>query len=167
MVRVPLPASPTILLPPATLALTCAVTPDSSDLALMAATLEIEEAAALAKDSLSLTGVETSIAVPLITKSPLPRAKSVPTAEIPDAAPTPKNSEVEFATLNSIRSPAFAPTWKAPAKEPSSNFRPLKLVSSPIRVISAITCLASACSAARSPSELVELADCTASSRIR
>src|SRR5690349_12755633 len=65
-------------------------------------------------------------------------------------------------------SPTLAPTWKAAVpNEPSSTWRPLKVVCCEMRVTSARRCCTSASSAARSFSELVALADCTASSRMR
>ena len=64
--------------------------------------------------------------------------------------------------------PASAPIWnRAPENLPSSRLVPLKLVWRETRSISSTSCLTSASSASRSVVELVALADCTASSRMR
>ncbi len=64
--------------------------------------------------------------------------------------------------------PALAPTWNSWLEnEPSSSLVPLKSACLATRSVSAVSCLTSAFSAARSVLELVALADCTDSSRIR
>ena len=64
--------------------------------------------------------------------------------------------------------PASAPIWNSwPEKVPSSSEVPLKLVWRATRSISLTSWSTSACRALRSESELVALADCTDSSRMR
>ena len=64
--------------------------------------------------------------------------------------------------------PALAPTWNSWLEnEPSSSLVPLNSDCLATRSISAVSCLTSAFRAARSDEELVALADCTDSSRIR
>ncbi len=64
--------------------------------------------------------------------------------------------------------PTLAPTWNVLAvKLPSSRLVPLNDVCVATRSISALSCETSSWSEARSDAELVALADCTASSRMR
>ena len=109
-------------------------------------------------------GIEAAVALPSI-KSPL---------ELPGIAgryPTrlpPYLAVLKLAVVAVMRWLALAPTWKsADVKLPSSKFWPLNWVVCAMRSSSFVSCPTSACSAARSLAELVALADCTASSRIR
>jgi len=113
--------------------------------------------------------------VPLITRplAPLPVRVSPDANTLPltldETVVTAPRSLAPVPSLRSIEmvSPTLAPTWKAAVpKEPSRIWRPLKVVCCATRVISARRCCTSESSAARSLSELVALADCTANWRM-
>ncbi|MCW0450866.1 hypothetical protein NB706_003700 [Xanthomonas sacchari] len=127
--------------------------------------------------STSPTATETEAMLTPLTDMPekLPLAVAVPEARalvvVWVAAKPALPSEAALALtmlLMPMVWPASAPTWNsAPENEPSSSLVPLKLVWLETRSISAASCLTSEFSAPRSVVELVALADCTASSRIR
>ena len=120
----------------------------------------VKPAAAVASETATLATPTTAVVAEVATNTPeaLVAEAILPTCD----APAP------WLRLTEMVSPTLAPIWNAAEpKLPSSTWRPLKVVCCEIRVISARRCCTSASSAARSESELVALADCTASVRMR
>ncbi len=149
-----------------------AYTPVWSILSLMALTTFLLTSAALSPTATSTAAMAT----PLISMSlTVPAAVAVPVraaaVEVCLAAyrPLPSSEVLELTMLlMPMVWPESAPIWNsAPENEPSSSLVPLKLVWRETRSISEVSCFTSAFSASRSLSELVALADCTDSSRIR
>src|SRR5882757_5620780 len=112
--------------------------------------------------------VEAPIVVPLITMPLVALNALAGTTAAPVPPYDPNESVVAPATLTEMIWLALAPTWNCAAENvPSSRFRPLNCVCVATRDTSASNCVTSEFSAARSDDELVALADCRASSRIR
>jgi hypothetical protein len=104
--------------------------------------------------------LDTLHAVP-VAPFALPTVVPVPPHE-------PSSEVVAPATPNEITWLALAPTWNCWLwKLPSRMFNPLNCVVDATRPISLNSCCTSEFSAVRSDDELVEFADCSASSRIR
>ena len=107
------------------------------------------------------------MATDAVAEEPADAANAVPPVAEAEATPPIWAAVVPWLRLMVMVSPTLAPTWNAAEpKLPSSTWRPLKVVCCEMRVISDRRCCTSASSAARSESEFVALADCTASWRI-